>query len=86
MKELKEENKKLKKDANWYEQFFMSIYTAFMNNLFCEQTGYGFTNTNTTNEEKVIQREPFISNGPFSVGCCCENIDSLDYKQTVGMI
>lgn len=84
MEELKEENEKLKKDARWYEQFFTSIYMAFLNS-YHKNTGYGFTTTTTTNEGETIQRKPFISNGPFSVGgCCCENTnkDSLEYKQT----
>lgn len=72
VEELKEENKKLKKDAKWYEQFFMSIYMAFMNNLFGKQTGYGFTTTSS--KEKTADDES-------SVGCYCENSDkNLNYK------
>lgn len=61
--ELKKENEKLKKDASWYEQFFTSICMAFLKSYY-KNTGYGFTTTTTASKE---------SNGPFSVGCCCEN-------------
>ena len=87
VEELKEENKKLKKDASWYKQFFTSIFTAFMNNYY-KDTGYGFTTTTTTSGgEKIIQAKP-AGDGPFTIGCCCDDIykDDLDFKRTVGMI
>lgn len=86
VEELREENRKLKKDAAWYEQFFISIFNAFLNSIFCKQTGYGFT-TASSNKEETIQSK-LTDDGPFSVGCCCDDAykDSLDYKQTVGMI
>ena len=87
VEELKEENKKLKKDASWCEQLFIPIFTAFMNNYY-KDTSYGFTTTTTTSDgEKTIQAKP-MGNGPFTIGNCCENAnkDDLDYKQTVGMV
>lgn len=57
-----------------------------MNNYY-KDIGYGFTTTTTTSDGgKTIQAKP-VGDGPFTVGCCCENTnkDSLNYKQTTGI-
>lgn len=51
-------------------------------NEFTYSSPYICTTVNTIGE-KTIQAEP-AGDGPFIVGCCCENTnkDSLNYKQT----
>lgn len=89
VEKLKEENKKLKEDASWYQEFWSAMFKAAQKNR--EKYTYSspyMTYTVNTSGEKTIQAEP-AGDGPFTVGgCCCENVDkdSLDYKQTVGMI
>lgn len=88
IEELKEENEKLKKDASWYQEFWLAMFKAAQKNR--EKYAYSspyMSYTVSTKGEKTIQAEP-AGDGPFTVECCCENTnkDSLDYKQTVGMI
>lgn len=72
IEDLKEENKKLKEDASWYQEFWSAMFKAAEKNRekYADNSPY-MPNTNS----------------PFT-GCCCESADKddLDYKQTVGMI
>lgn len=85
VEELEKENEKLKKDARWYENFFTLMWNAFAESFYGKNCSERFTTKTTviSNEEKIIQAKP-MGDGPFTVGCCCENTnkDSLDYKQT----
>lgn len=89
IEELKEENEKLKKDASWYQEFWLAMFKAAQKNR--EKYVYSspyMSYTVSTNGEKTIQAEP-TGDGPFTARCCCEYADKkedLDYKQTVGMI
>lgn len=79
IEELKKENEKLKKDAKWYENFFSLMLNAFVN---------GFYGTSQKEKDKLLECCCDQKNGPFTAGCCIENInkDSLEYKQLIGMI
>lgn len=72
VEELKEENEKLKREASWYQEFWLAMFKAAQKN-----------------REKYADNSPYIPNpnSPFTE-CCCESADkdSLEYKQTVGMI
>lgn len=75
IEDLKEENEKLKREASWYEEFWLAMFKAAQKNRekYADISPY-MPNTNS----------------PFSdCGCCCESADKkedLDYKQSVGMI
>lgn len=72
VKELKKENEKLKKDAQWYENFFNSMWKAFAESF------YG---KNWAEIEDSSDQESSL----FKMGCCTEDINKCcsDYKQTV---
>lgn len=73
VKELKEENEKLKREASWYQEFWLAMFKAAQKN----REKYADISPYMPN-----------TNNPFTE-CCCESADKkedLDYKQTVGMI
>lgn len=75
IEELREENKKLKKDASWYQDFWLAMFEAAVKNK--EKCTYSSPYyTSCTSDGK-----------PYTAGYCCENTnkDSLDYKQTTGI-
>lgn len=75
VEELKKENEKLKKDAQWYENFFNSMWKAFAESFY----GKNWVEIGDSSECCSDQKD-----GLFSAGCCAENTnkDSLHYKQT----
>lgn len=88
IEELKKENDILQKDAAWSRKFWEAIFKAAAKQEKKDVTyssPYICTTVNTSGE-KTIQAKP-MSDGPFTVGCCCENTnkDSLNYKQTTGI-
>ena len=87
IEELKEENKKLKKDASWYQEFWQAMFKAAEKNK--EKYTYsssGIPYTISTSGEKTIQAKP-VGDGLFTIGCCDDIYkDDLDFKQTIGMI
>lgn len=88
IEELKEENKKLKEDASWYQEFWLAMFKAAQKNK--EKYTYSSPYTSytiSTSGEKIIQAKP-AGDGPFTAGCCCDSVykDDLDYKRSVGMI
>ena len=73
IEDLKEENEKLKKEASWYQEFWLAMFKAAEKN----REKYAHISPYMPN-----------TNNPFTE-CCCENADKkedLDYKQSVGMI
>ena len=71
IEDLKEENEKLKREASWYEEFWLAMFKAAQKNR--EKYAH------------ISPYMPNINN-PFTE-CCCENTnkDSLNYKQTTGI-
>lgn len=82
---FKEANKECDTATEWYKLLFALALNESAKQEKKDVTyssPYICTTVNTIGE-KTIQAEP-VGNGPFTVGCCCENTnkDSLDYKQT----
>lgn len=81
---FKEANKEWDRAINWYKLLF-----AFALNESAQQEKKDITysspyytyTVNTGSGEKTIQAKP-VGDGPFTIGCCCENTnkDSLNYK------
>lgn len=82
---MKEENKKLKEDASWYQEFWLAMFKAAEKNK--EKYTYSSPYTSytiSTGGEKTIQAKSAGDRFSTTVGCYCENTskDSLNYKQT----
>lgn len=90
IEELKKENDILKKDATWSREFWDAVFKTAAKQEKKDFT-YGspyMTYTINTGGEKTIQARFAGDRFSTTVGCCCENTnkDSLEYKQTTGMI
>lgn len=81
---LKKENKRLQSTVDWWNAIFISLTNDAIRQEKEKRSSSPYT-TYTINSggEKTIQAEP-MGDGPFTIGCCCENTskDSLNYKQT----
>ncbi|MDT3388208.1 MAG: hypothetical protein LIR46_10685 [Bacteroidota bacterium] len=66
--------------VDWWTSIFIIVTNDAIKQ---EKEKRSITYTTSTGGEKTIQAES-VGNGPFTVGCCCENTnkDSLNYKQT----
>lgn len=88
IEELKKENDILQKDAAWSRKFWEAIFKAAAKQEKKDVTYNSpyMSYTISTSGEETIQAKP-MGDGPFTVGCCCENTnkDSLNYKQTTGI-
>lgn len=81
---LKKENKRLQGIVDWWNSIFIVLTNDAIKQEKEKRNSSSYT-TYTINSggEKTVQANP-VGDGPFTVGCCCENSskDSLNYRQT----